>query len=241
MTSSGKYMQRTWLAVLAGSALAVSPALARSQDRPITEREPDAVDVAKTPMTDLNLSRTEIPALLVEAETRPYSLQNLERCPQIIAAVEELNAVLGPDIDLPQAERARFSKGRIAQWAVGTFIPFRSLIREVSGANRQEREIRAAIQAGLARRGFLKGVGAARGCAYPGSPATESIVAQHIAALQAEEEKAKGPASSKSARIEADPKVTSEAPAKSPPSPARADSEVIFKSEAVVQPTRPRT
>jgi hypothetical protein len=178
--------------LLALSLAAASPALARDKDRPITSREPDAVDVAKTPMTDLNLARTEIPALLVEAETRPYSIQNLDTCAQLIAAVEELNAVLGPDLDLPQSERARFSKGRIAQWAVGTFIPFRSLIREVSGANRQEREIRDAIVAGMARRGFLKGLGAARNCAYPASPATESVLAQHAKAIEQEDRKHAG-------------------------------------------------
>ena len=191
-TSSGEYrmhlgLTRVCLIVVAAMVLPTAPALARDDARPITDREPDALDVAKTPMTDLNIGRTEIPALLMEAEKRPYSVQNLSTCTQLAGAIEELNLVLGPDLDLPQSERVRFSKGRIAQWAVGKFIPFRSLIREVSGANRQEREIRSAIQAGLARRGFLKGVGAARNCPYPASPATETIVARHIAAMAQED------------------------------------------------------
>ncbi|VWX55081.1 conserved hypothetical protein [Novosphingobium sp. 9U] len=207
--------------------LIASPALARDEPRPITDREPDAVDVAKTPMTDLNLSRTEIPALLAEAEVRPYALQNLDTCKQLSAAVSELDAILGPDLDLPQAERARLSKGRIAQWAVGTFIPFRSLIREVSGANRQERAIRGAIQAGLARRGFLKGVGAARNCPYPASPATETIVAQHI-----EQEKRASEGGGQDARITPDPAVTND-----PPAP-QSKAAPVFTSNPVVQPTK---
>ena len=37
-------------------------------------------------------------------------------------------------------------------------------VREVSGAAPQERRLRAAIQAGFARRGFLRGVATARKC-----------------------------------------------------------------------------
>lgn len=213
---------------------APAQALARDHGRPITQREPDAADVAKTPMTDLNLSRTEIPALLVEAEKRPYSIQNLETCPQLAAAVEELNTVLGPDLDLPRSERSRFSKGRIAQWAVGTFIPFRSLIREVSGANRQQRKIADAIQAGLARRGFLKGIGTARNCPYPASPATESIIAQHAAAIEKEDAAKRDTSAPRGAKIDPDPEgmkggSTSKMPANTP--------KPVFTAEPVVQPT----
>jgi hypothetical protein len=203
------------------------PALA--QDRPITRREPDVFDVARTPMTDLNLNRTEIPALLAEAQQRPYSLQGLDTCEPLIRAVAEFDAVLGPDLDLPQAERARLSGGRIAQWAVGRFIPFRGLIREISGANRQQREVEAAIQAGLMRRAFLKGVGAVRRCPYPASPATETIVAQHLAEIEREEGRT---APDKAAQIEPDETVATSEP------PASAKSPVVFTSAPVIQPTR---
>lgn len=202
------------------------------------DREPGVMDVARTPMTDLNLSRTEVPALLAEAEQRPYSLQGLTDCAQLTRAVKEFDTVLGPDLDLPQAERARLSGGRIAQWAVGRFIPFRGLIREISGANRQQREVEAAIQAGLMRRAFLKGVGVARGCPYPASPATETVVAQHLSAIEREEreerqdkrrERATNPA-----RIEPDTAVSSA----EPPSSPSAKPTVVFTSDPVVQPTR---
>jgi hypothetical protein len=183
---------------------------AQAQRRPITKREPSAVDVAKTPMTDLNIARTQIPALLVEAQKRPYSTQSLDTCAQLVAAVEELDQVLGPDMDLPQGERARLSKGRIAQWLVGKFIPFRSLVREVSGAKRQQRQVADAIQAGIARRGFLKGVGSARDCPYPASPATESIIAAR--------------------RADAAPEPATNEDRRSSPEP-------VFTADTVVQPT----
>ena len=208
------------------------PAVAREPEpeRSVTNREPDIVDVAKTPMTDLNIGRSGIPALLAEAQERPYSLQGLQGCRQLAGAVKEFDRVLGPDLDLPQATRSRFSKGRIAQWAVGTFIPFRSLIREISGANRSDRELAAAIQAGIARRAFLKGVGAARGCRWPAAPADEGVVVRYKAIEAAE--------ASHAPRIEPD-KTVSDEPTAAPAPPRKSGSRsVIFTSSPVVQPTR---
>jgi hypothetical protein len=166
--------------------LLTSPLLA-SQGKPITREEPDVVDVAKTPVTDLNIEKKEIPAILLQAQARPYSLTGLGRCGALISEVSALDDVLGPDLDLPEEERARISAGRVAKTVVGSFIPFRGLIREVSGANDHDRKVRAAIQAGLARRGFLKGAGQAKGCAYPARPATRKEVGQYMAQRQAAE------------------------------------------------------
>ena len=47
---------------------------------------------------------------------------------------------------------------------VNSLIPFRGIVREVSGAAPAERRLAAAIDAGFARRGFLRGVLSARGC-----------------------------------------------------------------------------
>lgn len=157
-------------------SLVASPALA-GQERQVKDRDPDMVDAAKTPINDLNVGRDkEIPPLLIEAGAKPYSLEGLGKCRQLAAAINDLDTLLGPDIDLPQEERDRISGGRVAQWVVSSFIPFRGLIREISGANAQDRKVNAAVQAGLARRGFLKGVGAAKGCAYPASPAPRHVV-----------------------------------------------------------------
>ena len=50
------------------------------------------------------------------------------------------------------------------------FIPFRSLVREATGASEHERKLRSAFQGGVARRAYLKGVGAQLGCAPPAAP-----------------------------------------------------------------------
>jgi len=167
---------------LAGLMTAL-PASARQPGEPITDRDPNAMDVAKTPITDLNIDKEKIPPVLIAAVDNPYDLDGLKRCSELVGAVEELDAMLGPDIDLPQEERDRISAGRVAKWVVSSFIPFRGLIREVSGANDQEKKVQAAIQAGIARRGFLKGVGATRGCKYPARPAPKSVVQARIEEL----------------------------------------------------------
>ena len=71
---------------------------------------------------------------------------------------------------------------------VGSFIPFRGLIREISGANEQERKLQLAIYAGSTRRSFLKGVGYQRGCPWPARPATPAMLAE-IASRNAAKER----------------------------------------------------
>jgi hypothetical protein len=183
-------MKRVSLIAALSLALVGAPALAE-QDKPITDDEPDAGDVAKTPVTDLNIDKKEIPAILLNAQVQPYDLTGLGRCSRLIGEVTALDDVLGPDLDLPEEERDRISAGRVAKTVVGSFIPFRGLIREVSGANDHDRKVRAAIQAGAARRGFLKGLGISRGCAWPARPATRKIISDYLAEREAAESESK--------------------------------------------------
>jgi len=178
-----------FLAIPAFAALICAAPLMAQQSAPVGDRDPDAVDIAKTPVTDLNLDKKEIPELLVRALQNPYDLQGLGRCAQLISAVEELDALLGPDLDLPQETRERIAASRVGKAVVNSFIPFRGIIREVSGASEHQRRERAAIQGGLARRGFLKGVGQLRGCKYPGRPATRDDIDNWLAKVPEEKPK----------------------------------------------------
>jgi len=184
--------RRKLATALCGISVIVSaPAYAQKSEGSVADRDPNAVDVAKTPVTDLNIDKEEIPELLIGAQRQPYDLKGLNSCPKIGAAILELDDLLGPDMDLPQAERDRISAGRVAKTVVGSLIPFRGLVREVSGANEHERRVRAAIQAGMARRGFLKGVGEAHKCKYPARSAPRDMVALRLMELQeANEDKA---------------------------------------------------
>jgi len=166
------------LAVLAWPDAAASaqtepakPAAAEAS-RPITDKSVTATDVLTTPLSDLNIQHGRIPQVLIDAEAHPYRIKGLASCPRIAGAVREIDAVLGDDIDLQAEARESISVGRVARSVVGSFIPFRGIIRELSGANAQQKKIEAAIYAGMARRAFLKGYGEARGCRYPARSAT---------------------------------------------------------------------
>lgn len=180
---------------LAAAAQEAKPAEA---EKPVTERSTSMGDAVATPVSDLNLRKEAIPPLLLTAQQQPYATAGLRRCGQIVAAVGELDVVLGPDIDLPQDTKSRTSAGSVAQAAVGSFIPFRGLIREISGANESERKLGAAIQAGIARRAYLKGLGEARGCRYPARSAGPAEIA--ALAPPPAEAKAAAPAPAKPAR-----------------------------------------
>lgn len=132
-----------------------------------------AGDVVTTPLSDLNIKKDEVPELLVRARDKPYDLSGLSRCPAIGAEVAKLDAVLGDDIDIARDDgNSTIKMGNIAKSVVSSLIPFGGVIREISGANAQQRKWNEAIYAGSVRRAFLKGVGQQRGCKYPARTAT---------------------------------------------------------------------
>ena len=167
-------MRHALLFPLAVTLLAV-PALATEPETLATPNDVSAADVAATPAADLNLKRTEIPALLTAAIEEPYSLRGMGSCRRLVTAIGELDAVLGDDVDMPTEDGKRVRPGHVARSVVGNFIPFEGLIREISGANGHDRRLQSAIAAGAARRSFLKGTGQARGCAYPARSATAGL------------------------------------------------------------------
>ena len=172
--------RRLAASALLALALAGSPAFAEEEEdnRPVTDREVGAKDVATTPLRDFNLRKDPIPEVLLRAQDAPYSIEGLSKCSHYVAAVEELDAVLGLDFDIASTEDRRISAGRVAQSIVGSFIPFRGVVREVSGAAKHERDFQEAILAGMMRRAFLKGMGLKLGCAYPARPADDATRAR---------------------------------------------------------------
>lgn len=147
-----------------------SPVLAQGVAHPA----PTVEDVVTKPLSDVNLKRRETPPALLAIRDNPYAADNLTGCAAISAEVEKLNAALGPDFDEVEVdEAARKRKEDVANAAgglVSSLIPFRSLIREISGAGRADRDYREALYAGVVRRGYLKGLGQARNCPAPARP-----------------------------------------------------------------------
>ncbi|MBP2158904.1 MULTISPECIES: hypothetical protein [Asticcacaulis] len=150
--------------------------------RQSTEDNNDWGDAVTAPLEDLNLRRTNIPQILLDAMSRPYDLAGLDRCEAISDEVRKLDALLGPDLDEPpppaDESSMREKGGRMAnKAAVGavrgatrSIIPFRGLIRQMTGAEKHQKLVDEAIQAGKSRRAYLKGVGMNKNCAPPAAP-----------------------------------------------------------------------
>ncbi|MBU1346939.1 MAG: hypothetical protein KKA16_08290 [Alphaproteobacteria bacterium] len=139
-------------------------------------------DAAMTPLTDLNVRREQIPTVLLQAQANPYDRRNLNQCTTIGAEVARLDEALGPDRDEPAApdnptlnERTQDALAEAALDAIRNaatdFIPYRSWVRALSGAQARSKTVQDAVEAGRLRRAFLKGLGMKANCAPPASPA----------------------------------------------------------------------
>jgi hypothetical protein len=132
------------------------------------------------PLRDVNVLRTKIPPQLLEALAEPYARPRDKGCATIIAQVRALDEALGPDLDIDNPSKPRQTRlkdqaesgayGLMAGAAEGV-IPFRGWVRKLTGAERHDRLVGDAIGAGRVRRAYLKGLGEARGCNPPGTPA----------------------------------------------------------------------
>jgi hypothetical protein len=130
----------------------------------------DVRDVAETPLEDLNLSKDEIAQVLIEAAKNPYVHDSLATCNDIVREVARLDMALGADYDLAGEEDTGIDAKSAAKSVVGSIMPFRGLVREITGAAGDKRKAEAAVRAGMVRRGYLKGLGQGRGCEYPARP-----------------------------------------------------------------------
>lgn len=143
---------------LAGSASAGNGAKQKS----VTGSAKDAVT---SPLQDLNLAGDHIPTELLLLRKAPYSTEGLDSCEPIDRQIATLEHILGPDVDLPkQGGGVLRSALKAGGGFLSGFIPFRGVLREVTGANERKQRMEDAVYAGVARRSFLKGVAAAKGC-----------------------------------------------------------------------------
>lgn len=146
---------------LAAASLAAGPALAQEKPQSTTKQ---AEDIATQPAKDVGVVKTKIPPVLERAAENPYGLSGLAKCARIRAAFNELGTALGPDFAADSDPRKSRKLKITGDTVAGLIVPFRGLVREVSGAASAQRELEAAIAAGFARRGFLRGVYQTRGC-----------------------------------------------------------------------------
>lgn len=125
------------------------------------ETRKQAEQIGMQPARDMGLSKRKIPPVLEDALADPYGIRSLKTCSQLAAAVRTLNDALGPDYEAGgeyRENRAGKLAAAGAKSVINSIIPYRSLVREITGAAPADRHMNAVVDAGLARRGFLRGV-----------------------------------------------------------------------------------
>jgi hypothetical protein len=137
---------------------------------------------ATSPLRDINLLRSKIPPILLDALADPYAKPYPMTCIELAAQIAPLDEALGPDMDAPKVSKAdqgliadsrEFVTDEAMKAAVGMaqdIIPYRGWVRRLTGAESHDKLVRSAITAGGIRRGFLKGAGLAKGCQPPAAP-----------------------------------------------------------------------
>lgn len=161
----------------AGTALAQNPpAPEKKEDGP--KKEDDTLKTAgkivTQPGRDVGIDKAKVPPVLASAVSQPYANPG-KGCTPVVAGLRDLNNVLGPDFGTNSAENEN-KAGKLAkaggEAVVNSLIPLRGIVREVSGAGPADRRVEAAVDAGLARRGYLRGLAVSRGCKLPAGGAT---------------------------------------------------------------------
>lgn len=161
--------------------LANAPASAQEPEKAEKAEKEDktvkrAGEIVTQPVRDVGLEKTKIPEVLLQSVEQPYAPAG-RGCAAVVAQIAELNEVLGPDFDADsKGNENKFGNLAAAggEAVVNSLIPFRGLVREVTGAAGAQRRLDSAISAGVARRGYLRGIAVSRGCKLPPPPAPSS-------------------------------------------------------------------
>nr|WP_315197460.1 hypothetical protein [uncultured Aquabacterium sp.] len=147
------------------------------KDAAVVERVGQA---AITPLSDLNVVQEEIPESLRHAQKGPYNLPEPTGCVPIQAEIDALDEALGADIDSSgKGKPSLMERGTdlaenygvgVVRRTVEGFVPFRSWVRKLSGAEKHSKQVAAAITAGGVRRAYLKGMRQGMSCPIPAPP-----------------------------------------------------------------------
>lgn len=134
-----------------------------------------AMEAVKSPLVDLNITNTEIPTHLQLISGDPYSMPKPLQCKVVKEELAQLDTLLGSDMDNQTAaeddiDYVEEGASMLQSGAVGfvankvSIIPFRGIVRRITGAARHEKEYARAYETGKLRRAYLKGWNSALKC-----------------------------------------------------------------------------
>ncbi len=143
-----------------------------------------AFEAAQSPLVDLNIKKDEIPDSLQQITANPYSSGSKPKCKDIQSEIAALDEVLGSDVhysadgklSLRPEESPDYVKdgaSMLQKEAIGfvagkaSIIPFRSIVRKVTGAEKHSKAVARAYESGKIRRAYLRGMSTALRCKPP--------------------------------------------------------------------------
>ncbi len=153
---------------------------------PSQEGSKSLTTAAEAPLHEMNLVGQKIPPILLAALADPYASPGPLTCDTLADAVDNLTVALGPDFDnLPPSERKKLTESgglglQLANSAAGNLLPFHGYIGYLTGSSKHDQLILRALNAGSARRAYLKGLGEAQRCAEPATPRHLAVAAPPV-------------------------------------------------------------
>ncbi len=131
-----------------------------------------AQQVKEGSQSGLGITGAEVPPLLKDIKADPYKAPGAPICATVPLEIQQITDLIGPDIDAQNdKETSLVSKG--ADLARG-MVPYRGVVRFVTGANKKDQELHDAVVAGYARRGFLRGIQINLKCHPDGTQAADA-------------------------------------------------------------------
>lgn len=126
---------------------------------------------AMSPLEDIGLRKRDIPDLLAQLSENPYFPPPKPfKCDGVKQEMADLDVLLGPDIDAPKvalsanAQYVEAGTEMVQDAVVGlvksqvNVIPFRSIVRRITGADSHEKAVAKAVEGGKLRRAYLRGL-----------------------------------------------------------------------------------
>lgn len=131
---------------------------------------------ALSPLEDLGLRKRDIPAMLTELVENPYAVPKEIKCDGVKEELDKITFLIGPDFDAASTKTALSFQQKVVETGgdlahdaiVGavrsqvSFLPFRGILRRITGASSHEKAVARALEAGKLRRAYLRGLADAK-------------------------------------------------------------------------------
>lgn len=173
VTEKPRALRMVAMAGCAGAMLLAGPPVLAEEQRARTSDEASQANLQGAllaPLRDVNLMRDKVPEALNGAKEAPYLDPQKASCAELAAMIAPLDKALGPDrgdgAEAPKPGASNMVFGAMAD-VTRDVIPFRGVVRRITGAAKHDQSVKTAREAGQLRRAYLKGFASANGCYGP--------------------------------------------------------------------------